>query len=229
VSDSISFGDVTSYGSASDPQPSSGGACSYGPTGITRYAAIQANHLPGDLRGQWNDGKICGQCALVRVRTDSGWKQTLVRIMDECPDSYCGIDLGGQPAKDLMGTQVGRYSGEWSLVSCKGHPELFDGPSRIWIKDGSSQWWAIVQVRDPLQAVQALRFRRVGAVDSSWTDMAWATEAYNFFKVPPDVLSDSTSTYELQVLYGDGSIQSATTLASALSKAKDSILLSPQP
>jgi hypothetical protein len=43
------------------------------------------------------------------------------------------------------------------------------------------------------------------------------------------VLSDSTSTYELQVLYGDGSIQSATTLARALSKAKDSILLSPQP
>jgi hypothetical protein len=110
-----------------------------------------------------------------------------------------------------------------------GHPELFDGPSRIWIKEGSNPYWSVVQVRDPLQAVEALRYRRVGALDSSWSDMAWAIEAENFFKVPVEVLKDSTSQYEIRAIYGDGSIQSATTVGSALSKQNDSILLSPQP
>jgi len=229
LTDSVSFGDVTTYGGVDTSIVSSGGACNYGVTGLRYYAAIQVNHLPNDLQGQWNGGRICGQCALVRARTDSGWKQTIVRITDKCPDGYCGIDLGGAPAQALMGVMAGRYSGEWSFVSCVGHPELFDGPSRIWIKDGSNPYWSVVQVRDPLQAVEALRYRRVGGSDSSWSDMAWATEAENFFKVPSDIMKDSTSLYEIRALYGDGSIQSATVLGGAFSKARDSILLSPQP
>ena len=229
LTDSVSYGDVTTYGSVSDPKPSSGGACNYGVTGITRYAAIQVNHLPGDLQGQWNGGRICGQCVLVRARTDSGWKQTVARIVDKCPDASCGIDLGGQPALDLMGAQAGRYSGEWAFVSCTGHPELFDGSSRLWIKEGSNPYWSLVQVRDPLQAVEALRYRRVGGSDSSWSDMAWATEAENFLKVPGDVLKDSASLYDIRVFYGDGSVQSASVPGGEFAKAKDSILLSPQP
>lgn len=228
LTDSVSYGDVTTYGGVDTTIVSSGGACNYGVTGIRFYAAIQVNHLPGDLQGQWNGGRICGQCVLVRARTDSGWKQTIVRITDKCPDGYCGIDLGGAPAHALMGVMAGRYSGEWSFVSCAGHPELFDGPSRIWIKDGSNPDWAVVQVRDPIQAVEALRYRRMGAADSSWSDMAWAIEAENFFKVPGDVLKDSAR-YEIQALYRDGTIQSATVPGDSLSVPEDSILLSPQP
>lgn len=228
LTDSVSFGDVTTYGGVDTTVVSSGGACNYGATGIRYYAAIQVNRLPGDLRGQWNGGRICGQGVRVRARTDSGWKETYVRITDKCPDGHCGIDLGGAPAHALMGVMAGRYSGEWSFVSCAGHPELFDGPSRIWIKDGSSRDWSVVQVRDPLQAVESLRYRLVGDVDTSWSDMVWATEAENFFKVPENVLKDS-SRYEIRVLYGDGSIQSATVRGSDLSKQKDDIPLSPQP
>lgn len=52
-------GDVTTYGGVGNATPSSGGACNYGNTGITHYAAIQVNLLPGDLRGQWQSGRAC--------------------------------------------------------------------------------------------------------------------------------------------------------------------------
>ncbi len=226
LTDSTSYGDVTTYGGTDTALTSSGGACNYGITGIKAYAAIQVNRLPGDLRGQWDSGKICGQCVLVRARTDSGWKQTLVRIVDKCPDGNCGIDLGGAPAFALMGTLAGRYSGEWSFVSCQGHPQLFDGPPRIWIKDGSSAFWSLVQVRDPLSAVLSLGYRKVSSSDTSWSDMVWATEAENFFKVPVDVLQD-TSPYQFRAAYSDGSSQSATARGTALAVAQDSLLLIP--
>ncbi|HXP91471.1 MAG TPA: hypothetical protein VN931_11150 [Fibrobacteria bacterium] len=226
LTDSISYGDITTYGGTDTTRVSSGGACNYGITGIRDYAAIQVNDLPGDGKGQWNGGRICGQCALVRARTDSGWKQTVVRIVDKCPDGNCGIDLGGAPAFALMGTLAGRYSGEWSFVSCQGHPELFDGPPRIWIKDGSSKDWSIVQVRDPHSAVLSLDYRKVSATDTSWSDMAWATEAENFFKVPVDVLQDTTF-YQFRAGYSDGSSQSATARGTALAVAGDSIPLLP--
>jgi expansin (peptidoglycan-binding protein) len=226
LTDSVSYGDITTYGGTDTTLVSSGGACNYGLTGIRHYAAIQVNELPGDLRGQWNGGKACGQGVRVRARTDSGWKETYVRVMDKCPDGNCGIDLGGAPAFALMGTRAGRYSGEWSFVSCQGHPELFDGPPRIWVKDGSGADWSLVQVRDPLSAVLSLGYRKVQSPDTSWSDMAWATEAENFFKVPVDVLQD-TSIYQFHADYSDGSSQSATARGTALAVAQDSLLLLP--
>ena len=51
------------------PEYSEGGACNYGSTGIKYYAAINVNQIPGDLKGQWQGGQICGRCARVRVTT----------------------------------------------------------------------------------------------------------------------------------------------------------------
>jgi len=226
LTDSVSYGDITTYGGTDTTSTSSGGACNYGITGIRNYAAIQVNDLPGDMKGQWNGGRVCGQGIRVRARTDSGWKETYVRVMDKCPDGNCGIDLGGAPAFALMGTQAGRYSGEWSFVSCQGHPELFDGPPRIWVKDGSNAFWSLVQVRDPLSAVTAFRYRLASSSDTTWIDLPWATEAENFFKVPPEVLQD-TSFYRFRADYSDGSSQSATARGTALAVPMDSLPLLP--
>lgn len=206
LTDTTSYGDVTTYGGVDTSLASSGGACNYGVTGIRRYAAIQVNRLPGDGAGQWNGGRICGQGVHVRARTLTGWKETWVRIVDKCPDPHCGIDLGGAPAADLMGSAPGRYSGEWDLVSCKGRPELFDGPPRLWIKEGSGVSWAVVQVRDPWTAVAALLWRPAGSYDGIWHSMPWATEAENFFKVPSSVAL-MTDSVEIVVAYADSSRQ----------------------
>lgn len=216
ITDSLSYGDVTTYGGVGNSNPSAGGACNYGVTGITHYAAIQVNQVPGDLRGQWNGGRACGKCFEVRARTPGGWKTTHVRIVDKCPDGFCGIDLGGAPATDLMGIQAGRYSGEWRPVSCEGLPGVSDGPAALHVKEGSNRWWSLVHVRNPPAAVREVRLRR-DQVGAAWTNLAWAIEAENFFKVPESILQDSVP-YLLEAILETDSILLLETTPIALSK-----------
>ena len=213
-----SYGDVTTYGGVDSSLASAGGACNYGTTGIHHYAAIQVNLLPDDAAGQWKEGRACGQGARVRAHTPRGVTETFVRIMDKCPDPHCGIDLGGAPASRIMGQQAGRYQGEWTFVSCKGHPELFDGPPLLWTKEGTSSYWSLVQVRNPWTAVAALSWKPLGAA-AQWSDMAWATEAENFFKVPQALLS-RTDSVDVLVRYADSTSQSARLSASDLAKGQ---------
>ncbi len=224
VLDSISYGDVTTYGSVTNPAPSQGGACNYGQTQVYQFAAIQVNQLPGDMQGQWQGGHICGQCAEVSVRTATGWKSTVVRIMDKCPDEYCGIDLGGAPAQALMGNLPGRYAGKWSWVSCDGYPETSNGPPTLWVKDGSNAYWCLVQVRNPAERVVGIRLRPADSTQASWTDLTWAVEAENFFTVPPAILQD-TAEYSLQVLLPEGPRYALLVKGSALAVEQTSFPL----
>jgi len=203
LTDTVSWGDVTTYGGVGNATPSDGGACNYGITGISRYAAIQVNQLPGDLRGQWNGGRICGQCVQVEARTVGGWKSTIVRIVDKCPDDHCGIDLGGLPATDLMAVQAGRYSGRWKFVPCPALDGISDGPISLHVKTGSNTWWSLVQIRNPPAAVDSMIVTGRGAwADSTWV-LPWATEAENFFKFPAGVLTDSVGV-SVAVRFRDG-------------------------
>ena len=197
-------GDVTTYGSVSDPEFSQGGACNYGSTGIRYYAAINVNQFPGDLEGQWQGGQICGACARVLVRTREGEiRSTVVRIMDKCPDDNCGIDLGGAPAGEIMKDQPGRYSGEWEWVSCEGAQGVADGPPSLHVKEGSGKWWSLVQVRNGPGAVLEIRARK--ATDGEWKSLPWAIEAENFLSVPVEILQDSGE-WELEVIWRTGEI-----------------------
>lgn len=219
-----SYGDVTTYGGVDTALSSAGGACNYGETGIRFYAAIQVDLLPGDAAGQWKDGRACGQGARVRAHTPEGVKETYVRIMDKCPDPHCGIDLGGAPAAAIMGIQAGRYQGEWTFVSCKGHPELFDGPPRLWTKEGTSAFWSLVQVRNPSTAVAALSWKTTAAGEADWSDMPWATEAENFFKVPAPLLA-ATDSVDLLVRYVDSTSQRVRLAPSDLARGQASYTL----
>lgn len=215
LGDSGGAGSVTTYGGVGNAVPSAGGACNYGTTGITHYAAIQVSVLPGDLKGEWQAGKVCGQCAQVRARTPNGWKSTTVRIVDKCPDAHCGIDLGGAPATELMGAQAGRYSGEWRFVSCEGATGVSDGVPTLHVKEGSNPWWSLVQVRNPESAIVAMRLRP--ASSAVWDTLPWATEAENFFKVPTAVLSDSLSEYDIEARTRFGRTHAFRALARFLS------------
>ena len=198
VDENGGVGSITTYGSIGDPETSQGGACNYGETGIQYYAAIHVNIEPGDNLGPWQGGKACGGCVAVRAKTGEGWKSTVVRITDKCPDPNCGVDLGGAPARDLMGIQAGRYEGEWEFISCEGHPEVFGDSTSLFVKEGSNAYWSVIQVRNPLDAVTQMVLYR--AADSSLTELEWATEAENFFSVPANILQDS-SEYEIRVSY----------------------------
>ena len=216
ITQTRAYGNVTTYGDVVNPAPSAGGACNYGSTAIMRFAAIQVSVSPGDLQGQWQGGRICGQCAVVRVRTTDGWKSTAVRIMDKCPDGYCGIDLGGEPAREVFGTQSGRYSGEWTWVSCDGLDGVSDALPAIHVKEGSNPYWSLIQIRNPAERILGIRMRRADLAEGAeWRDLAWATEAENFFKVPIEILQDS-SMYGLEALLPEGKPYTAILKGSAL-------------
>jgi expansin (peptidoglycan-binding protein) len=222
ISDTGGMGDVTTYGGVGNTVPSAGGACNYGATGITHYAAIQVNRLPGDGEGQWESGRICGQCVEVRARSPEGWRTTHARIVDKCPDGHCGIDLGGAPATDLMSAQAGRYSGSWRFIPCDSLPGVSDGPTSLWVKEGSSVWWSVVQVRNPPSAVQGISLLPAGG---TWTPLTWATEAENFLKVPPTVFTDSDATVRIAITYRMSPPDTFETRAANLAHAKATLLV----
>ena len=207
LSDSGGSGNVTALGSVVAPAPSMGGACNYGNTSIRYFASINANAQGG----QWQGGRICGQCAAVRVKTEQGWKEAIVRVVDKCSDPNCGIALGGAPAKDLMGDRPGRYEGDWRFVSCAEHPDVSDATPAIRVKEGSSRYWALVHVENPTQAVTAIDWQSPDGVSSG--SFAYATEAENYFSVPEVV--HMFATIRLTIQYRD---MSRTTLEVATSE-----------
>lgn len=194
-------GSVTTYGSVTAKETSLGGACNYGQTNIQYYAAIHVNVSPGDDKGPWNGGAACGGCVHVKARTPDGWKEVTVRITDKCPDANCGVDLGGAPASDIMGINVGRYSGEWEFVSCEGVEGVWGDSTSLWVKEGASEFWSIVQVRNPKDMVKSITIYGVDTRDVHELEMVVGTE--NFWTVPQSVLQ-MDNRYRVVVKYRTG-------------------------
>ena len=194
-------GSVTTYGSITAKETSLGGACNYGQTNIQYYAAIHVNVSPGDDKGPWDGGAACGGCVHVRARTPEGWKEVTVRITDRCPDANCGVDLGGAPAADIMGNRVGRYYGEWEFVSCEGVEGVWGDSTSIWVKEGASTFWSIIQVRNPKDMVDSITIYGVDTRDFYGLEMVVGTE--NFWTVPQAVLQ-TDNRYRVVVKYRTG-------------------------
>ena len=194
-------GSVTTYGSITAKETSLGGACNYGQTNIQYYAAIHVNVSPGDEKGPWNGGAACGGCVHVKARTPDGWKEVTVRITDRCPDANCGVDLGGAPASDIMGISVGRYSGEWEFVSCEGVEGVWGDSTSIWVKEGASEFWSIIHVRNPKDMVKSITIFGVDTRDVHELEMVVGTE--NFWTVPQSVLQ-TDNRYRVVVKYRTG-------------------------
>ncbi len=194
-------GSVTTYGSITAKETSLGGACNYGQTNIQYYAAIHVNVSPGDEKGPWNGGAACGGCVRVKAKTSDGWKRVTVRITDRCPDADCGVDLGGAPASDIMGIQVGRYYGEWEFVSCEGVEGVWGDSTSIWVKESASEFWSIIHVRNPKDMVKSITIYSVDTRDFYELEMVVGTE--NFWTVPPEILQ-TDNRYRIVVKYRSG-------------------------
>ena len=194
-------GSVTTYGSITAKETSFGGACNYGQTNIQYYAAIHVNVSPGDDKGPWDGGMACGGCVHVKAKTPDGWKEVTVRITDRCPDANCGVDLGGAPASDIMGIQVGRYYGEWEFVSCEGVEGVWGDSTSIWVKEGASEFWSIIQVRNPKDMVKKIAIHGMDSDEDYTLEMVVGTE--NFWTVPVAVLK-TDNRYRVVVTYRTG-------------------------
>ena len=215
-------GSVTTYGSITAKETSLGGACNYGQTNIQYYAAIHVNVSPGDDKGPWQGGSACGGCVHVKAKTPDGWKEVTVRITDRCPDANCGVDLGGAPASDIMGIQVGRYYGEWEFVSCEGVEGVWGDSTSIWVKEGASEFWSIIQVRNPKDMVKKIEIRGLDSDDAYTLEMVVGTE--NFWTVPVAVLK-TDNRYRVVVTYRSGTDDEWVIKGSELAKPEANLYL----
>lgn len=204
-------GSITTYGSITEKETSLGGACNYGQTNIQYYAAIHVNVSSGDDKGPWNGGLACGGCVRVKAKTPDGWKRVTVRITDRCPDESCGVDLGGAPASDIMGNTVGRYYGEWEFVSCEGVDGVWGDSTSIWVKEGASAYWSVIQVRNPKDAVKSISIN--GA------ELPLFSGAENFWEVSQEVLQ-SDATIKITVTYRSGTPDVWTISGAALTEGE---------
>lgn len=204
VTEDSGIGNVTMY----TTEASNGGACNYGTTGVMYFAAMSVNVVPGDAKGQWQGGAICGQCVEVTAITSQGPQKVVVRIMDKCPDGDCGIDLGGAAPAEVMLDGFGRYDGSWQFVSCEGHPEVFDGPASLHVLEGSNQWWSRVHVRNGNTAVKTIAWETSSGNGGTFSR---ARDPENSYEVPQnDVLQSGASSIRITVTYTDGNTATVT-------------------
>ena len=136
------------------------GACMFGPSpDDLDVAAMNAE--------QWAGSGVCGACASV-----AGPKGTVVvRVVDLCPECKKGhLDLSPQAFAKIADLSQGRVDVSWHLQACD-----VSGNVRYQIKDGSSQWWTAIQVRNLRIPVSSLAYRKDGA----WIEVP--RQDYNYF------------------------------------------------
>lgn len=154
--DEVHTGQGTFYGYGG------GGNCSF-PKPSRLTAAM--NH------DDYDGSRACGACIL--VTNPANGKSVEVRIDDQCPECAVGdVDLDQPAFAQIADLAQGRIAIEWRYVACT-PPTL-----SLYFKEGSSQWWTAVQVRDHRYPVASLAWRTSG---SKGAYAALPRETYNYF------------------------------------------------
>ncbi len=166
----------------SEPAKQGAGSCAPVPaeeTGQgTYYAADGTGNCsfdasPGDLMvaamnaADYNSAAWCGAC--LDVVGPMG--EVVVRVVDQCPGCAHGdLDLSQEAFALLAPLSQGRIAITWQETWCD-----VTGPVSYRFKEGSSQYWTAIQVRDHRYALTSLEVQQ----GSAWTAIPRAD--YNYF------------------------------------------------
>jgi expansin len=138
-----------------------GGHCSFpeSPQDMDVVALTQAN--------MYESGKNCGAC----IEVEGPLGNVVVRVTDSCPE--CGpdhLDLSREAFGKVARIIDGRVSIRFRYVACS-----VQGPVQYHVKEGSSQWWTAIQVRNHRLPIAKLEWYTNGA----WVNVP--REHYNYF------------------------------------------------
>jgi expansin len=177
-------GEGTYYAATGD------GNCMFGPS-------------PGDLMvaamndPDYNHAAVCGE--YVRVSGPAG--TVTVRIVDRCPECKSGdLDLSPQAFARIAALVQGRVPITWQVVSGD-----VSGPIAYRFKEGSSQWWTAVQVRNHRNPVERLEYLS----GSQWISVP--RQDYNYF-VQAGGMGPGPYTFRVTDAYGNVLIDSGIAL-----------------
>jgi expansin len=138
-----------------------GGNCSFDPTPQDLMVGAM-NHT------DYADSAICG--AYVELTGPNG--MITVRIVDQCPECPAGnIDLSPSAFAKIAELNKGRVPITWRIVS----PDI-SGSIRYQFKEGSSQWWTAVQIRNHRNPIAKFEY-----LDTNGQFKAVPREDYNYF------------------------------------------------
>lgn len=121
-----------------------------------------------------------------------------IRIVDLCPGCNAGdIDLSPKAFSSIADTTRGRVPISWHLIPCP-----VAGPIVYHFKEGSSQWWAGVQIRNHRYPVIRLEY-----LSTAGTFIEIPRESYNYF-IKSDGLGPKPFTLRATDIYGHAVIDS---------------------
>jgi expansin len=171
--------------------PESGVATYYDATG---EGACSFDATPNDLdvaaidMPEWDGSAPCGECAAITGPNGS----VTVRIVDLCPGCERGhLDLSMEAFAKIADVSAGRVPISWHVVPCD-----VSGPVEYRYKEGSSQYWTAIQVRNHRLPITALEVQLGGA----WQSVARSD--YNYFVDAAGV--GTTSGFAVRITAGDG-------------------------
>ncbi|HEX8439800.1 expansin EXLX1 family cellulose-binding protein [Archangium sp.] len=120
------------------------------------------------IKTEYQGSAVCGACAEIQ-----GPRSTIrVRIVDSCPDCTTAghLDLSPSAFAKLADPAVGRLQVKWRFVTCP-----VSGPVRYRFKEGSSQWWTGIQVRNHHKPIRKLEWLSL----TGWVEVP--RQDYNYF------------------------------------------------
>ena len=166
------IGELTVYAAAPD-----GGNCGLDWTklqGTKTYTNFVA--LPKELR--YDHHMHCGQCIKLRcsceqqtfngqngmLKACEGGKDTIVMVTDSCPTCHIAgdLDLSYNAWDEVTGEdEHSRYDGSYEFVPC---PDefLWSGGPQMRFKDGSTEWWTVVQPMNHKHQIEEVVYKENG-------------------------------------------------------------------
>ncbi|MEO7111142.1 MAG: expansin EXLX1 family cellulose-binding protein [Polyangiaceae bacterium] len=104
---------------------------------------------------EYDNSNVCGEC--VAITGPKG--NVTVRIVDQCPECETGhLDLSQEAFAKIADVSAGRVPITWNVVECN-----VTGPLSYHYKDGSSQYWTAIQVRNSRLPIKSLEIQNGGA------------------------------------------------------------------
>lgn len=167
------------------------GNCSFDPSPENLLVAAM-NEL------DYGNADLCG--AFVAIRGPQG--SVTVRVVDRCPECKRGdIDMSPQAFDQIARRSDGRVPISWTVVS----PAIV-GTIAYRFKEGSSQWWTAVQVRNHRNPIAKFEYRT-----ASGQFKEAKRERYNYF-IEPAGMGPGPYTFRLTDAYGNVLTDSAVPL-----------------
>ncbi|MEO6278845.1 expansin EXLX1 family cellulose-binding protein [Roseateles sp.] len=173
-----------------------GGNCSLPmPASTTLTAAMNA--------ADYNGSQACG--AYIEVTNLNTMQKVVVRIDDQCPGCGVGdVDLSEQAFAKISPLGAGIIPISWTYVSGT------STPAKVYFKEGSSEWWAGIQVREHRNPVASVAYRRTGS-GSSYAGLP--RESYNYFIASGGM---GAGPYDLQITDVFGNVLNVGSVALAV-------------